>query len=62
MKSKKSKKDVNLSKSTTTAENLDTATAFGLNCTFGTYEVQRTADTDNEFPCIAQGKAKKEKP
>ena len=25
---------------------------------YGTYEIQPTADTDNEFPCIAQGKYK----
>lgn len=37
----------------------DTATAFELASAFGTYEVQKTADTDNDFPCIAQGKSKK---
>lgn len=28
---------------------------------YGTYEVQRTADTENRFPCIAHGTPKAEK-
>lgn len=28
---------------------------------FGTYEVQKTADTDNEYPAIAQGTPKKKR-
>ena len=28
---------------------------------YGTYEIQPTADTDNEFPAIAQGLSKKQK-
>ena len=31
---------------------------FDLINQYGTYEIQRTADTDNEFPAIAQGLAK----
>ena len=28
---------------------------------FGTYEIQKTADTENEFPKIAQGLMQKDK-
>ena len=31
-------------------------TVFDMINKYGTYEIQPTADTDNEFPCIAQGK------
>ena len=30
-------------------------TAFDMVNKYGTYEIQPTADTDNEFPTIAQG-------
>ncbi len=33
-------------------------TAFEMINKYGTYEIQPTADTDNEFPCIAQGSPK----
>ncbi len=26
---------------------------------YGTYNIQPTCDTDNDFPCIAQGKKRK---
>ncbi len=35
------------------------ATAEELVNKYGTYNIQPTADTENEFPCIAQGKSKK---
>ena len=35
--------------------------SFQLVNKYGTYEIQPTADTDNEFPCIAQGSYKKPK-
>ena len=34
---------------------------FDLLNAYGTYEVQRTADTENEFPRIAHGTPKREK-
>lgn len=34
---------------------------FDLVNMYGTYEVQRTADTDNVFPAIAQGTPESEK-
>lgn len=34
-------------------------TSFDLARKFGTYNIQPTADTENEFPAIAQGKQKK---
>ena len=37
---------------------IDTA-PFELARKFGTYEIQATADTDNEYPFIAQGFNKK---
>lgn len=36
-------------------------TAFELINKYGTYEIQPTADTENEFPHIAQGLPEKEK-
>lgn len=36
-------------------------TAFDMVNKYGTYEIQPTADTDNEFPAIAQGNPKKTK-
>lgn len=33
-------------------------TAFEMVNRFGTYEIQRTADTENDFPTIAQGLSK----
>ena len=33
---------------------------FDLVNQYGTYEIQRTMDTDNVFPRIAQGEAKKD--
>lgn len=30
-------------------------TAFQMINNYGTYEVQATADTENQYPCIAQG-------
>lgn len=33
-------------------------TAFDMVNKYGTYEIQPTADTDNEFPTIAQGEYK----
>lgn len=33
-------------------------TVFDMINKYGTYEIQPTADTDNEFPCIAQGQYK----
>ncbi len=30
-------------------------TAFDMVNAYGTYEIQPTADTDNMYPCIAQG-------
>ena len=33
----------------------DPEDCFDLINRYGTYEVQKTADTDNEFPAIAQG-------
>lgn len=35
--------------------------SFDIINMYGTYEVQRTADTENEFPRIAQGTPKAEK-
>ena len=37
------------------------ASSFDIINMYGTYEVQRTADTENEFPRIAHGKPKAEK-
>ena len=37
------------------------ASSFDLINMYGTYEVQRTADTENEFPRIAHGTPKAEK-
>ncbi len=37
-------------------------TAFELINKYGTYEIQPTADTENEFPHIAQGQFIKQKP
>ena len=34
-------------------------TAFALINKYGTYEIQPTADSDNEYPTIAQGMPKK---
>ncbi len=34
--------------------------SFQLVNKYGTYEIQPTADTDNKFPAIAQGFARKE--
>jgi hypothetical protein len=34
-------------------------TAFEMVNRYGTYEIQATADTDNEYPAIAQGYNKK---
>ena len=36
-------------------------TAFDMVNKYGTYEIQPTADTDNEFPTIAQGEYKNPK-
>ena len=36
-------------------------TAFELVNKYGTYEIQPTADSDNDFPKIAQGLPKKQK-
>lgn len=36
----------------------ESKTAFGLINEYGTYEIQRTADTSNVFPAIAQGLSK----
>lgn len=30
-------------------------TAFEMVNNYGTYEIQATADTENQYPCIAQG-------
>lgn len=30
-------------------------TSFDMVNAYGTYEIQPTADTDNQYPCIAQG-------
>lgn len=61
-KKKNAKSEVqNVQKSTAYVESTDTATAFGMTNAFGTYEVQRTADTDNDFPTIAQGLGKEKK-
>ncbi|MGN0173171.1 MAG: hypothetical protein ACI39F_01920 [Acutalibacteraceae bacterium] len=35
--------------------------AFEMVNKYGTYEIQPTSDTDNEFPAIAQGNPKKTK-
>lgn len=51
----------NAEKSAEYIESTAHATAFGMTNAFGTYEVQRTADTDNEFPTIAQGIGKEKK-
>ena len=37
------------------------ASSFDIINMYGTYEVQRTADTENEFPRIAHGTPKAEK-
>ena len=34
-------------------------TSFDMLNKYGTYEIQPTSDTDNEYPQIAQGEAKK---
>lgn len=36
-------------------------TAFDLINKYGTYEIQPTAESENEFPCIAQGNPSKPK-
>ena len=36
----------------------DNIDSFTLARKFGTYNIQPTADTENEFPAIAQGKPK----
>ncbi|MBQ0083993.1 MAG: hypothetical protein KBS52_04435 [Clostridiales bacterium] len=36
-------------------------TSFDMLNKYGTYEIQPTSETDNEYPKIAQGVAKKEK-
>ena len=35
-------------------------TAFDMVNRYGTYEIQSTADTENQYPCIAQGFNKKQ--
>ncbi len=35
--------------------------SFDMVNKYGTYEIQRTCDTENDFPQIAQGLSKKEK-
>ena len=35
-------------------------TAFDMVNRYGTYEIQATADTENQYPCIAQGFNKKQ--
>ncbi len=39
----------------------NTEDAFDMVNKYGTYNIQPTANTDNEFPCIAQGRPKKKK-
>ena len=58
MKDKQSLQKIEIEKSTETVADPETADAFAFTNAFGTYEVQKTADTENEFPTIAQGKPK----
>ena len=39
-------------------KNKSTINSFEFVQKYGTYEIQETADTDNEYPMISQGKAK----
>ena len=60
--SKKSKKNQDKTKPITELSSEviygDPETAFEMVNKYGTYEIQPTADTENEFPCIAQGNQK----
>ena len=50
----KTKHKINLEMSVTAIMG-EPETAFDMVNKYGTYEIQPTADTDNEFPAIAQG-------
>lgn len=41
--------------------NKNDETAFEMINKYGTYEIQPTADTENLFPCIAQGNPQQNK-
>lgn len=57
MKKNKTKHKLNMEMSVTAIMG-EPETAFDMVNKYGTYEIQPTADTDNEFPCIAQGSPK----
>ncbi|MEE1002269.1 MAG: hypothetical protein U0L17_00795 [Acutalibacteraceae bacterium] len=50
----KTKHEINMEMSVTAIAG-EPETAFDMVNKYGTYEIQPTADTDNEFPAIAQG-------
>lgn len=50
----KTKHKINMEMSVTAIAG-EPETAFDMVNKYGTYEIQPTADTDNEFPAIAQG-------
>lgn len=54
MKKNKTKHEYNPEMSVTAIMG-EPETAFDMVNKYGTYEIQPTADTDNEFPAIAQG-------
>ena len=60
MKKNKKSKEINTEISSTSVIG-EPETVFDMINKYGTYEIQPTADTDNEFPCIAQGNPSKPK-
>ena len=57
MKKKSNSKEINKEISSTAIMG-EPETVFDMINKYGTYEIQPTADTDNEFPCIAAGSYK----
>ena len=60
MKKNKKSKEINTEISSTSVIG-EPETVFDMINKYGTYEIQPTADTDNEFPCIAQGSYRNQK-
>jgi len=57
MKNNKKSEEINKEISSTAIIG-EPETVFDMINKYGTYEIQPTADTDNEFPCIAGGNYK----
>lgn len=55
MKNHKAKEATDVKKNTLPPFEMPDETAFDMVNRYGTYEIQPTADTENQYPAIAQG-------